>query len=116
MLWVVRFALYHHCHHCHCHYQKCQYRIHLLRCLRKSCDPGLYYRATCIFQEVLKIVEGTMLVVVVVVAVFGCFVAGERKRLPIGSQEIPQGNDYKYFLKNSLNKVGVIRRFNEFMK
>ena len=59
-----------------------------------------------------------MLVVVVVVAVFGCFVAGEGKRLPIGndSQEIPQGNDYKYFLKNSLNKVGVIRRFNEFMK
>ena len=86
--------------------------------MQRSCDPVLYYRATCIFQEVLKIVEGTMLVVVVVVAVFGCFVAGEGKRLPIGndSQEIPQGNDYKYFLKNSLNKVGVIRRFNEFMK
>ena len=66
----------------------------------------------------LKIVEGMMLVVVVVVVVFGCFVAGKGKRLHIGndSQEIPQGNDYKYFLKNNLKKAGVIRRFNEFMK
>ena len=40
----------------------------------------------------------------------------EGKRVHIGSdsQEMPQGDDYKDFLKNSLNKADLIRRFNEF--
>ena len=44
--------------------------------------------------------------------------AGEGKRLHIGndSQEMPEGDDYKYFLKNNLNKADLIRRFNEFVK
>ena len=44
--------------------------------------------------------------------------AGEGKRLHIGNdtQEMPQGEDYKYFLKNNLNKADLIRQFNKFVK
>ena len=31
-------------------------------------------------------------------------------------KEMPQGGDYKYFLKNNLSKTDLIRKFNEFMK
>ena len=70
----------------------------------------------------LKIVVGEILVVAVMVMVavlvFGSFVAGKRNWLYFGnnSQEMPEGGDYKYFLKNSLNKADLIRRFSEFMK
>ena len=66
-----------HCHFSHCHYQKCRCRIHLLRCLQSNCHPILYHLATCILQQVLKIVVGSMLVVVVmvmVVVVFLCYI------------------------------------------
>ena len=33
-----------------------------------------------------------------------------------GSQEMPQSNNYKGFLKNSLNKGDLIRLFNEFVQ
>ena len=44
--------------------------------------------------------------------------AGEGKRLHIkqDSQEMPQGNFYKDFPKNNLNKADLIRQFNEFTK
>ena len=44
--------------------------------------------------------------------------ASEGKLLHIGndSQEMPEGGDYKDFLKNNLNKADLIRRFNEFVK
>ena len=44
--------------------------------------------------------------------------AGEGNRLHIGgdSQEMPQGDDYKSFLKNNINKADFIRRFNEFVQ
>ena len=120
MFRVVRCTLHRHCHHCHCHYQKCWCRIHLLCFLQSNGHPILYHLATCISQQVLKIVIGTMLVVVVVmvVVVFGGFAASEEKRLHIGnnSQEMPHGDDYKDFLKNNLNKVNLIRLLNEFMK
>ena len=47
-----------------------------------------------------------------------CRAAGEGKRLDIenDSQEMPQGNDYKAFLKKNLNKADIIRRFSEFIK
>ena len=61
MLMVVRCTLHCHCHHCHCQYQKCLCRIHLLRCLRSNRHPILFHLATCIVQQVLKIV-GAMLV------------------------------------------------------
>ena len=37
--------------------------------------------------------------------------AGEGKRFPIAndSQEMPQGDDYKYFLKNNLSQADLIR-------
>ena len=43
--------------------------------------------------------------------------AGEEKWLRIGnnSQEMPQGNKYKDFLKDSLNKEDLIRLFNKFV-
>ena len=70
----------------------------------------------------LKIVVGAILVVAVMVMVavlvFGSFVAGKRNWLYIwnNAQEMPEGGDYKYFLKNSLNKADLFRRFSEFMK
>ena len=44
--------------------------------------------------------------------------AGEGKRLHIehDSQEMPQGDDYKDFLKKNLKKADLIRKFNEFTK
>ena len=87
---MVRCTLPRHCHYCHCHYQKYQYQIHLLRCLRSNLHSILYHLATCILQQVLKVVAGTtvvvmVMVVVVVVVVFGDFVADEVKRLHIGN-------------------------------
>ena len=106
MLRVVSCTLHRHCHHCHCHYHKCRCRIHLLCCLQSNHHPILYHLATCILQQVLEIAVGAMLMAVVklllvVVVVFGGFVAGEVKRLHIGndSQEMPQGGDYKDFFK-----------------
>ena len=69
MLRVVSCILHCHCHHCHSHCQKCRCRIHLLRCLRSNRDPILYHLATCILQQVLRIVVGAMLAVVVMVLV-----------------------------------------------
>ena len=66
---LVRCRLYRHCHHCHCHYQKCQCRIHFIRCMRSRRHPILYNLATCILQQVLKIFVGAMLVVVVLIVV-----------------------------------------------
>ena len=66
---VVRCTIHRHCNHCHCHYQKCHCRIHLLCCLRSNYHTILYHFATCILQQVPKIVGGAMLVVVVVVVV-----------------------------------------------
>ena len=116
MLWVVRCTLHRHCDHCHCHYQKCQYRIRLLRCLRSNRHLILYPRARCILVQLLKIVLDTvllvvmMVVVMVVVVVFGGFVACEAKWLHTGndSQEVPQDDDYKCFLKNNLKKIDLI--------
>ena len=122
MLWMGRCTLHCHCYNCHCHYQKCQYWIHLLLCLWSNRHPILHHRATCVLQQMLKIVVGEILVVAVMVMVavlvFGSFVAGKRNWLYFGnnSQEMPEGGDYKYFLKNSLNKADLIRRFSEFMK
>ena len=44
--------------------------------------------------------------------------ADEGKWLHIGndSQEMPQGDNYKDFLKNNSNKADLIRRFNKFVK
>ena len=66
---MVRCTLYRHCHHFHCHYQKCPCQIYLLRCPRRNGHAILYYLATCILQQMLKFVTGTMLVVVVIVVV-----------------------------------------------
>ena len=45
-------------------------------------------------------------------------VASKGKRLHIGndSQEMSQGDDYKDFLKNNLNKTDLIRQINELVK
>ena len=85
MLWVVRCTLHRHCHHYHCHCQKCRCQIHLLCCLQSNRHPILYYVATCILEQVLKVLVGAMLVVVMMVVVFGGFAAGEGKWLHIGS-------------------------------
>ena len=72
-------------HHCRC-------QMPLSRCLRSNCYPIIYHLIMCILQQVLKIVVGAMLMVVVV---FGGFVAGQEERLHIGidSQEIPHGDE-----------------------
>ena len=78
----------------------------------KQSPSDLYHLATCFFQQKVKIVVGAILVVVVMVVVVvsdGC-AAGEEKRLHIGSdsQDMLQGDDYKYLLKSNLNKADLI--------
>ena len=43
---------------------------------------------------------------------------GDGRRLHIGNdlQDMPQGNEYQDFLRNSLNKAELIKHFNEYMK
>ena len=77
MLRLVRCILHGHCHHYHCSYQKCQCRIHVLRCLRSNRYSILYHLATNILEKVLEIFVGAMLVMmvlVVVVVVFVCYI------------------------------------------
>ena len=58
MLRVVTCTLHGHRHHCHCHYQKCRCQTYLLCYLRSNHHQILYHLATCILQQVLKIVLG----------------------------------------------------------
>ena len=41
---------------------------------------------------------------------------GSRVHIGSDAQEMPQGDDYKDFLKNSENKADLIRRFNEYVR
>ena len=73
MFGLVKCTPHRHCHHCHCHYQKCQCRIHLVCYLRSIRHPILYHLATCILQQVLKIVVATKAKVVVLVVLHVAF-------------------------------------------